>query len=194
MHTINQTRLLIAPSSLRRWRQGEHSALGVACAALVAVLAGCTSAPVPEPTPPGKPASTPAARVEPVVRAVPSAPAEVPRVAASYATDARAYRRDAAAHLYRQNANRIFPGKMPPLLYAIGVLQVELDAQGRVNGIHWLRPPRHAPEVIAEIERTIRLAAPFPAPLRMRHVTYTETWLWHSSGRFQLDTLTEGQL
>jgi protein TonB len=25
-------------------------------------------------------------------------------------------------------------------------------------------------------------------------VTYTDTWLWHSSGRFQLDTLTEGQL
>jgi hypothetical protein len=24
-------------------------------------------------------------------------------------------------------------------------------------------------------------------------VTYTDTWLWHQSGRFQLDTLTEGQ-
>jgi hypothetical protein len=25
-------------------------------------------------------------------------------------------------------------------------------------------------------------------------VVYTDTWLWHKSGRFQLDTLTEGQL
>jgi protein TonB len=25
-------------------------------------------------------------------------------------------------------------------------------------------------------------------------VTYTDTWLWDKSGRFQLDTLTEGQL
>ncbi|MCC2635699.1 MAG: hypothetical protein K0S48_3585, partial [Ramlibacter sp.] len=24
-------------------------------------------------------------------------------------------------------------------------------------------------------------------------VVYTDTWLWHKSGRFQLDTLTEGQ-
>jgi len=27
----------------------------------------------------------------------------------------------------------------------------------------------------------------------MGRVTYTDTWLWHKSGRFQLDTLTEGQ-
>jgi hypothetical protein len=24
-------------------------------------------------------------------------------------------------------------------------------------------------------------------------VVYTDTWLWHKSGKFQLDTLTEGQ-
>ena len=46
---------------------------------------------------------------------------------------------------------------------------------------------------LAEIERTVRAAAPFPAPARMGRVTYTDTWLWDRSGRFQLDTLTEGQ-
>jgi hypothetical protein len=25
-------------------------------------------------------------------------------------------------------------------------------------------------------------------------VTYTDTWLWHKSGRFQLHTLSEGQM
>jgi hypothetical protein len=44
-----------------------------------------------------------------------------------------------------------------------------------------------------EIERTVRSAAPFPAPVRMGRVTYTDVWLWDKSGRFQLDTLTEGQ-
>ena len=44
-----------------------------------------------------------------------------------------------------------------------------------------------------EIERTVRAAAPFPAPVRMGSVSYTDTWLWHESGQFQLDTLTEGQ-
>ena len=83
---------------------------------------------------------------------------------------------------------------MPPLLYAIGVLQVEVDGKGRVTSTNWMRAPSHAPEVVAEIERTVRLAAPYPVPARMGRVTYTDTWLWHKSGRFQLDTLTEGQL
>ena len=112
----------------------------------------------------------------------------------SSATNPRDYRRDAANHLYRQNAHRIFQGKLPAMLYAIGVLQVEIDGKGRITGTHWLRAPKHAPEVVAEIERTVRLAAPFPAPARMGRVTYTDTWLWDKSGRFQLDTLTEGQL
>jgi hypothetical protein len=112
----------------------------------------------------------------------------------SGATNPRDYRRDAATHLYGQNAHRIFKGQMPPLLYAIGVLQVEVDGKGRVTSTNWMRAPSHAPEVVAEIERTVRLAAPYPVPARMGRVTYTDTWLWHKSGRFQLDTLTEGQL
>lgn len=112
----------------------------------------------------------------------------------SEAVTLRDYRMDAARHLYATNQERLYPGKMPPLLHAIGVLQVEIDSRGYITGIHWMRAPRHAPDVMAEIERSIRVAAPFPAPVRMGKVTYTDTWLWHSSGRFQLDTLTEGQL
>ena len=82
---------------------------------------------------------------------------------------------------------------MPPLLYAVGVLNVEIDSAGRVTRIEWLRAPRHAPEVMREIERTVRQASPFPAPVRLGKVVYTDTWLWHKSGKFQLDTLTEGQ-
>ena len=55
-----------------------------------------------------------------------------------------------------------------------------------------MRKPSHAPEVVAEIERSVRAAAPFPSA--GKSVTYTDTWLWDKSGRFQLDTLTEGQL
>ena len=102
-------------------------------------------------------------------------------------------RADAARHLYSKNQNRIYRGKMPPLLYAIGVLQVEVDWYGRVTSTSWMRAPTHAPEVVAEIERTVYAAAPYPAPARMGRVTYTDTWLWHRSGTFQLDTLTEGQ-
>lgn len=102
------------------------------------------------------------------------------------------YRKQAAQHLYEHNSNRIYKGMLPPMLYAIGVLQVQLDGQGRVRNLNWMRKPNHAPEVVAEIERAVRSAAPFPPA--GQSVTYTDTWLWDKSGRFQLDTLTEGQL
>jgi hypothetical protein len=152
---------------------------------LVALVAGCTSTPISGPT-----VTIPAEK--PPATGQFTAPQTT--IKTSTATTPRAYRVDAAQHLYGQNGHRIFEGKMPPLLYAIGVLQVEVNAQGRVTGTHWMRAPRHAPEVMAEIEKTVRLAEPYPAPVRMGRVTYTDTWLWHKSGRFQLDTLTEGQL
>ena len=113
---------------------------------------------------------------------------------ASNAANARDYRRDAARHIYDANRSRIYGGQLPPMLYAVGTLQVHLDAGGKVLSMHWLRAPKHAPEVIAEIERMVLKAAPFPAATRLGAVTWTDTWLWDKSGRFQLDTLTEGQL
>ncbi|MBX3609122.1 MAG: hypothetical protein KF871_04430 [Hydrogenophaga sp.] len=103
------------------------------------------------------------------------------------------YRKDGARHIYAQNGSRIYKGKLPPLLHAVGVLQVDVDDRGNVQKMNWMRAPSHAPDVMREIERTVRAASPFPAPVRMGHVTYTDVWLWDKSGNFQLDTLTEGQ-
>ena len=50
-----------------------------------------------------------------------------------------AYRREAATHLYRKYADRIYRGKLPPMLYAIGVFEVELSQGGRVGATRWLR-------------------------------------------------------
>jgi len=156
---------------------------------VAALLASCTSVKTlpPEPAPV---AAAPARRADaPVAQS--TNPAMM--IKTSMATSPRAYRADAAEHIYALNQDRIWKGRMPPLLYAIGVLQVEVDARGNVRSLNWMRAPRHAPEVIAEIERTVRAAAPFPVPARMGKVVYTDTWLWHKSGQFQLDTLTEGQ-
>ncbi len=157
-------------------------------AAMAALIAGCASAPPPR-VEPVAPAPAPVA--PPLVQA--PAPAAAPAKTSS-AQNPRDYRRDAAAHLYAKNVGRIYAGKMPPLLYAVGVLQVDVDARGNVTDIRWMRAPTQAPEVMADIERSVRSAAPFPAPVKMGRVTYTDTWLWHKSGRFQLDTLTEGQM
>lgn len=155
---------------------------------MAVLIAGCSTPPPPPP-----PAPPP-----------PPPPVEVPKPAViekepeftgtiSVAQTPRAYRRDAATHLYARNVGRIYQGKMPPLLYAVGVSEVDIDGKGQVTDFRWMRAPKHAPEVMAEIERAVRAAAPYPAPAKMGRVTYTDTWLWHKSGRFQLDTLTEGQ-
>jgi hypothetical protein len=173
---------IFAPSSFILNSLRLRVAAGVAM-----LLAGCASTPPPPPAVVHVPTPVPA----PVAVAPPAvaAPTYI-----SQAGSPRDYRRDAASHLYERNLQRVYRGKMPPLLYAVGVLQVEVDNRGEVTSTSWMRAPSHAPEVMAEIERTVRLAAPYPAPVRLGRVTYTDTWLWHKSGLFQLDTLTEGQL
>lgn len=149
----------------------------------VALVACSTPEPPPAPEPPRAP---PQAVVEPP-------PQPKPEIT-SFATSPRAYRRDGAEHLYERNPDRIYRGKLPPLLQAVGVTRVHIDYLGRIQSIEWMRAPAHVPKVMAEIERTIRAAEPFPAPVAMGgQVAYVDTWLWDKSGRFQLDTLTEGQ-
>lgn len=119
-----------------------------------------------------------------------------PTPPASQAKDEPAYRQDAARHLYACYPEHIFQGRLPEGLYAIGVLAVDIGPTGEVEGLDWLRAPRHAPEVVAEIERLVRAAAPFPSPTAVDGgggAGYVDTWLWDASGQFQLDTLTEGQ-
>lgn len=156
------------------------------CACIAALVAGCSTTP---PAPPPVAAPAPVAP-KPIVVAPPAVPFYGKT---SNARTPRDYRRDAASHLYASNQARIYQGKMPPLLYAVGVLNVTIDGRGNVIGVDWMRAPTQAPEVMADIERSVRLAAPYPAPVYMGNVTYTDTWLWHKSGKFQLDTLTEGQ-
>ncbi len=172
----------VSASSVRRFWL-----LALVSAAAAAVVSACKTAPGEGSAKSPTPAQPDAAGV--------TGPVAASRGSArsSSANSPRAYRQDGATHLYGLNADRIYKGRMPPLLYAIGVMNVEIDRTGRVTRLDWMRAPKHAPEVIAEIERTIRTASPFPAPTRMGKVVYTDTWLWHKSGQFQLDTLTEGQ-
>jgi hypothetical protein len=51
-----------------------------------------------------------------------------------------------------------------------------------------------APEVGPWVMEMIRKSGPFPKPTGMGRVRYLDIWLVHKSGKFQLDTLTEGQL
>ena len=162
--------------------------------AALALLSGCSTPPPATVTPPPATApapapvrlpETPAAKVPEKIMA-PSGPT-------SLARNSKDYRKDAAGHLYSMHAHRIYKGRMPPMLEAVGVLNVDIDQKGSVKAVNWMRAPRHAPHVMAEIERMVKASAPYPVPKHMNQVTYTDVWLWHKSGKFQLDTLTEGQ-
>jgi len=174
---------------------------------LVVWLAGCAAPPKPvPPAPPVLPPPVQPAPPEPVAPPEPQpepAPAvivapepevvEAPPTLVSDASNPRDYRKDAGKHLYQKYPGRVFPGKLPPMLQAVGVLEVDIGKRGEVLALRWTRAPRQSPKAMAEIESMVREAAPFPAPVRMGQISYTEVWLWHKSGRFQLDSLTEGQ-
>lgn len=175
-----------APSFSAVWPSALRRTAGLLAVCTAMLLVACAA-----PKPPAPDASVP--DLPPVIEAPIADPSLPPPTLVSEAITPRDYRQDGARHLYGKNAHRIFKGKMPPLMHAVGVLQVELDNRGLVRRLNWMRAPSHAPDVVQEIERTVHDAAPFPAPVRLGGVTYTEVWLWDKSGNFQLDTLTEGQ-
>jgi periplasmic protein TonB len=110
-----------------------------------------------------------------------------------YEASSADYRRDAARHIYQRLPERVYKGKLPPMLKAVVVVDIHIEPSGQVGHIDWVRVPKNSPEVKQLIEQAIIQSAPFPAPSNFKRVRYTDTWLLHKSGRFQLDTLTEGQ-
>ena len=111
----------------------------------------------------------------------------------SAALDAKAYRLDAARHVYQAYASRIFKGHLPPLIHAVVVVETTVDAAGRALEIKVVRGPSHAPDVTQAVVEMIRRASPLPAPSNANGFKFTEIWLVNKDGRFQLDALTEGQ-
>jgi periplasmic protein TonB len=110
----------------------------------------------------------------------------------SAAADARAYRIDAARTVYEAYAPRVFKGRLPPLIHAVVVVETTVDGSGRPREVKVVRGPSHAPDVteaVVEMIRRINL----PAHGNSAGFRFTEIWLVTKDGRFQLDSLTEGQ-
>jgi protein TonB len=112
----------------------------------------------------------------------------------SAAPNPQAYRIDAARHVYAAYPAQILKGKVPPLVHAIVVTETEVDARGRVLGVRIVRQPVSAREVTPWVISLIRRASPLPPPARIGRVKFVEVWLVDKSGRFQVHSLTEGQL
>lgn len=108
----------------------------------------------------------------------------------------REFRIDASRHLYSCFPMRVYRGKLPPLLYGVMMVEVELDAQGNVVDVGVVRRPA-ADEVGPWVVAMIKKASPFPAPAKLAasgsKVRFLETYFVDKSGLFQTQTLTEGQ-
>ena len=119
-------------------------------------------------------------------------PAKAQKV--SMAANAREYRMDVARYIYESYPKRIFKGRLPPLIHAVVVLETTVDERGEARDIKVVRGPSHAPDVTAAVKEMTFRINPLPVPARLSGgVKYTEIWLVHKDGRFQLDALTEGQ-
>jgi periplasmic protein TonB len=125
--------------------------------------------------------------------AVPAPLAEAVAPAPSAAETSQDYKRAVAEHVYRAYPGRVFKGKLPALLYGVMLTETQFDAQGAVLAVVVRRPPA-AKEVGPWVVEMIKRAGPYPAPARVGATSVMEIWLVDKSGRFQVDTLTEGQL
>ena len=108
--------------------------------------------------------------------------------------EAGAYRIEAAKHLYACFPAQVYSGKLPPLLYGVMVVELEIGPAGRVKNISVVRKPA-ADEVAPWVMALIQRAGPFPAPARMagKGVKVIETFFVDKAGLFQTLSLSEGQ-
>ncbi|MEO5738797.1 MAG: hypothetical protein ABIQ82_15230 [Variovorax sp.] len=160
----------------------------LAALALAAGLSGCGIFPSTS-----KPADPDAAAQTPAQEQAKAALPESARRVTAQTPAVRAYRKTGARYIYTRYADRIYKGKIPPLVYAVATVETHIDAKGEVESVTFMRAPTHAPEVSVQIVELIKKASPLPDPGRIGAHTYVETWLWDKSGKFQLDSLTEGQ-
>lgn len=113
------------------------------------------------------------------------------------------FRHEVARHVYQRYPLQVFKGRLPPLLYAVLVIEARIGRDGQLLNVRVTREPAAAKEVSAWVLGLLHKASPFPAPRQVVDpasldeagaVTLVETWLVDRSGRFQVHSLSEGQI
>jgi protein TonB len=150
----------------------------------VLVVAACGA---PTPTPPEAPT-----RQAPVAPAPPATPQARPEPAL---TPLDRYKRTVADQILKTNAAHTFEGVPPHLLRAVIVLQLTIDAQGKLVAVKTLRTPDQ--KLAAFAAKSARDAGTLPAPprelLRRGRLEVAETWLFRDDGKFQVRSLAVPQ-
>lgn len=180
--------------------------------AAAALLAGCAS-PRPGPAASPPPAPAPAVPVRPAAAPAPApaaapAPAPTPapapavgvpdlgpRVALPAPVAARnmdEFRRQAARRMVAANPQFTYMGKPPPMMFAIAILEIEVNADGSVRQISVTRPPANpvAASTIDVAKEAIRRGAPYGDMARLpRPWKWSEVFLFNDKSQFKPRTL-----
>ena len=105
------------------------------------------------------------------------------------------YKRTVAEQILKANAAQTFEGVPPHLLRAVIVLQLTIDAQGKLIGVTTLRTPDQKLATVAA--KSARDAGTLPPPprelLRRGQLELAETWLFRNDGKFQVRSLAAPQ-
>jgi protein TonB len=105
------------------------------------------------------------------------------------------YKTQVARHVIEHNPERNYNGILPPLLPAIVVLRITVDRDGQVQDVFVQRS--RDPDASAIAMASLRRSAPLPPPRALAQgtdgLTFSETFLFADSDRFQLRSLAPPQ-
>ena len=183
---------LFRPAQVKAASGSLGASLGLG---LVILLSGCSSGPR-SPAVPAAP--LPSAQGEAAVPVVPAKgqaprPTESAKVSLPPPAPVRSHdelRKQAAQRLVAANPHMTYMGKVPTVLLAIPVLEVELRHDGHIKRINILRRPGQAPDTLQLAIDALHRAAPFGNVSRMPEPwKFNETFLFNDDRHFKPRTL-----
>ena len=100
------------------------------------------------------------------------------------------YKTQVARHLAEHNPDHVYAGTLPAMLPAIVVLEITVDRDGQLADVAVQRSRN--PDASQIALASVRRSSPLPAPPTGR-LTFSETFLFADSERYQLRSLAEPQ-
>lgn len=162
----------------------------ITLAGLLVLLPGCGHEPPATPPPPSRPVAH-----RPAPAPLPPAAALAPAQRLNY-DGIDSYKVDLAEHIVSRNPSHTFFGQLPPMLPAIVVLRITVNADGKLTEafVQRSRDSQASAVALASLQRGGML----PRPLNLirapaRSLTFSETFLFNRDYKFQLRSIAGPQ-
>jgi protein TonB len=105
------------------------------------------------------------------------------------------YKTQVARHVAEHNPDRVYAGTLPAMLPAVVVLEITVDRDGQVADVAVQRS--RDPDASQIALASVRRSSPLPAPQQLARetgtLTFSETFLFADSERYQLRSLAGPQ-